>query len=228
MPHPLEQRVQQVARRVSRLARLYAWGRFAIALLLVVLVACLVDNFIRAHDPGIRVIVSLAVLALLGWLFARLVLQSRASTLSLVQVAQRIERRFPELGERLSSAIAFLAQGEKDIFAGSVDLRRTVVAEAESLTTDIDFQQSVDAVQPRRVLQILAAVAVLLLALGIFFSSASRIALARLVLPWQDRERDRSPCGVRESLECLSSVSFDLSLIVGGHRRRIRSCPPKF
>ena len=188
MPHPLEQRVQQVARRVSRLARLYAWGRFAIALLLVVLVACLVDYFIRAHDPGIRVIVSLAVLTLLGWLFARLVLQSRASTLSLVQVAQRIERRFPELGERLSSAIAFLAQGEKDIFAGSVDLRRTVVAEADSLTTDIDFQQSVDAVQPRRVLQILLAVAVLLLALGIFFSSASRIALARLVLPWQDRE----------------------------------------
>src|SRR5205085_2330423 len=112
MPHPLEQRVQQVARRVSRLAWLYAWGRFAVALLLVIFAACAVDFFLRAHDPGIRVIVSLAVLALLGWLFSRLVLNNRTSSLSLVQVAQRIERRFPELGERLSSAIAFLAQGE--------------------------------------------------------------------------------------------------------------------
>src|SRR6476660_10506551 len=115
MPHPLEQRVQQVARRVSRLAWLYAWSRFAIALLLVIFVVCVADYFIRAHDPGIRVIVSLAVLALLGWLFSRLVLRSGGMAPSLVQVAQRIERRFPELGERLSSAIAFLAQGEKDV-----------------------------------------------------------------------------------------------------------------
>ncbi len=188
MPHTLEARVQQVARQVGWLAWLYAWGRFGTAALLVISAACIVDYFIRAHDPGIRVIVSLAVLTLLGWLFSRLVLQSRASVLSSVQVAQRIERRFPELGERLSSAIAFLAQGEKDVFAGSVDLRRTVVAEAESLTTDIDFQQSVDAGQPRRVLQIFAAVAVMLLAIAVFFSDASRIALARLILPWQERE----------------------------------------
>ncbi|MBC7853072.1 MAG: hypothetical protein IAF94_06525, partial [Pirellulaceae bacterium] len=135
-----------------------------------------------------RVIVSLAVLALLGWLFSRLVLMNRTNVLSLVQVAQRIERRFPELGERLSSAVAFLGQGEKDVFAGSVDLRRTVVAEAESLTTDIDFQQAVDAGQPRRVMQILAGVTISLLAIAVIFSSASRIALARLVLPWQERE----------------------------------------
>lgn len=188
MPHPLEHRVQQVARRVSRLAWLYAWGRFAIALLLVIAAACVVDYFIRAHDPGVRVITSLAVLGLLGWLFSRLVLRNKTSALSLVQVAQRIERRFPEVGERLSNAIAFLAQGEKDVFAGSVDLRRTVVAEAESLTTDVDFQRAVDSGQPRRVLQILAAIAISLLALALFFSSASRIALARLALPWQERE----------------------------------------
>ena len=188
MPHPLELRVQQVAWRVSRLAWLYAWGRFAIVGLLVIFAACVVDYFLRAHDPGIRVIVSLAVLALLGWLFSRLVLTNRTSALTLVQVAQRIERRFPELGERLSSAVAFLGQGEKDIFAGSVDLRRTVVAEAESLTTAIDFQQAVDAGQPRRVMQVLAVVGISLLSIAVFFSSASRIALARLVLPWQERE----------------------------------------
>ncbi len=188
MPHPLEQRVQQVARRVSRLAWLYAWGRFAIAVLLVTFAACLVDFVLRVHDAGIRVIVSLAVLVLLGWLFGRLVLTNRRSELSLVHVALRIERRFPELGERLSSAVAFLAQGEKDVFAGSVDLRRSVVAEAESLTMDIDFQQAVDAGQPRWVMQILAIVSVSLLAIAVFFSSASRIALARLVLPWQERE----------------------------------------
>jgi hypothetical protein len=188
MPHPLQQRVQQVARRVSRLAWLYAWGRFAIALLLVIFAECGVDYLIRARDPGIRIIVSLAVLALLGWLFRLLVLANRKNAFPLVQVAQRIEQRFPELGERLSSAMAFLAQGEQDVYAGSVDLRRTVVAEAESLTTDIDFQQAVDAAQPRRVMQILSVVGLLLLAIAVFFSSASRIALARLVFPWQERE----------------------------------------
>ena len=188
MPHPLEERVQQVAQRVRRLAWVYAWGRFVIALLFVVFAACVTDYFLRAHDPGIRIIVSMAVLALLGWLFNRLVLQSRVSSPTSVQVAQRIERRFPQLGERLSSAIAFLSQGEKDKYAGSVDLRRTVVAEAESLTTEIDFQQAVEARQPRRVGQILIAVSFVLLAASIIFSNASRIALARLVLPWQDVE----------------------------------------
>lgn len=188
MSHPLQERVQQVAQRVSRLAWLYVWGRFAIGLLLVIFAACVVDCFLRAHDPGIRIIVSLSVLAVLGWLFNRLVLQSRGRSPSLVQLAQRIERRFPELGERLSSAIAFLAQDEKDVYSGSADLRRTVVAEAEALTTDLDFQLAVDARQPRRVMQVLLVVVISLLAIGAAFSSASRLALARLVLPWQDRE----------------------------------------
>lgn len=188
MSHPLEQRVQQVARRVRRLAWLHAWGRFATALLAVVCAACILDYLIRAHDPGIRVIASLAVLTLLGWLFSRLVLRNQARSLSQVQVAQRIERRFPELGERLSSAIAFLSQGEKDAYAGSVDLRRTVVAEAASLTMDMDFQQAVDARRPRRTLQTLGVLAISLGILGICFSSASRIALARLALPWRDVE----------------------------------------
>ena len=113
MPHPLQTRVQQVARRVGRLAWVYAWGRFAIAALSVIFAVCLLDYLVRAHDPGVRVIVSLAVLALLGWLFSRLVLRGRSDVLTPVQVAQRIERRFPQLGERLSSAYLALTENDR-------------------------------------------------------------------------------------------------------------------
>lgn len=185
MPHPLEERVQDVARRASRLARIYSWGRFAIALVLVLAAVCVADYFIRASDPGVRVISTLAVLGVAGWLFHRFVFRSQMSAPTLVQTAQRIERRFPQLGERLSSAIAFLGQGENDIAAGSTDLRRAVVAEAESLSADLDFQQAIDARQPRRIAQMLAMVAIVVVIAALSSLDASRLALVRLLLPWQ-------------------------------------------
>jgi hypothetical protein len=188
MPHPLEERVQSVARRARRLAGAHAWGRFLIAVLLLVLAACLADYFLRPHDEGVRIILSLGVLGTSVWLFWRLVVQAPRGPQSLVPVAQRIERRFPQLGERLSSAIAFLAQGEHDVTAGSADLRRAVVAQAESLTTDLDFQQAVDARQPSRVLQALGAVALVLVTIVAVNSRAAVIALERLALPWQNRQ----------------------------------------
>src|SRR4029078_3803878 len=68
---------------------------------------------------------------------------------TLVATARRIEQRFPVLGERLSSAIAFLGQPENAPTAGSPDLRRAVIAEADAPSSGLNFQEVLD-VRPLR------------------------------------------------------------------------------
>ena len=54
--------------------------------------------------------------------------------------------------------MAFLSQAENDPTAGSPDLRRAVVAEAEALAADLNFQSALDERATRRSGLILLAV----------------------------------------------------------------------
>ena len=47
-------------------------------------------------------------------------------------VAQRVETHFPQLGDALASAVEFLGQSEDDPAAGSAQLRRHVITEAQT------------------------------------------------------------------------------------------------
>src|SRR5262245_1940004 len=124
MPHPLQQRVDAVARRVSRLRGAYLASSYFLAAVGIIGAGVLADYLLRPHDPGLRWIVSLALLGALGWAFYRLVFSSLQGKSNSIAVAQRIEQHFPSLGKRLSSAIAFLGQSPSDTTAGSLDLRR--------------------------------------------------------------------------------------------------------
>ena len=75
-----------------------------------------------------------------------------------MSVAHQIERRFPQLGERLSSGVAFAARAENDPRGGSAALRRAVVAEADALAADLDFTAALDMRAPRRAAAIAALV----------------------------------------------------------------------
>ncbi|HUE72565.1 MAG TPA: hypothetical protein VMP01_16895 [Pirellulaceae bacterium] len=186
MVHPLQQRVDAVTRRVSRLRWTYLASSFFLAAIGLIAAAVLADYLLRPHDPGVRWIVSLALVGALGWAFYRLVIPSLASKSSSIGVAQRIEQHFPALGKRLSSAIAFLGQSPDDVTAGSLDLRRAVVAETEALSVDLDYQGVVDARQPRRML-LMAGIAVVALA-GLTAAAPWLVVLglARLAMPWEN------------------------------------------
>ncbi|MEX0978050.1 MAG: hypothetical protein WDZ48_04325 [Pirellulales bacterium] len=184
MAHPLERKIGQVRHRARWLLLLYAAGWTVATLGAAVLLLGLADYWIRFQDHGIRLMCSLAVLLVVAWAGYRFwfvgVWRSRLGD---VQIAQRIERRFGGLNDRLASAIQFLKQPEIDPQAGSAALRRAVILQTGSEVERLDVSQVLEPGPTRRAL----ALAGLVVALASVFVAASpgnaRIALLRLARP---------------------------------------------
>lgn len=186
MAHPLKHRIDAVRRRVRVLLTLHGLSMFVSVVLATVTLLAAADFMIRYRDPGVRWICSLAAAAAAGWAYHRYVHQALAARYSDVEVAQRIERRFPELRDRLSSTIEFLRQPEDDWRAGSAMLRREVIART---TADVEPLRLSEAVESRPALRALAAalvVSAVTAGLALLDPTAARVALVRLVNPGGD------------------------------------------
>ncbi len=187
MPHPLESRVATVRHWAVGLVRLHGLCWFLLVLVAVLAGFGLADYLLRTQDQAVRWALTGGALAALGWAAWRFVRPAWRYRTSLVQVAQRIEARFPQLGQRLSSAIDFLAQDEADERAGSAGLRRAVVAEAEALSHNLDFRLAIDG-RPARwawFIAFSAALAASFLATLFDDGKAAGTALSRLAMPWR-------------------------------------------
>src|SRR5262249_44554793 len=90
---------------------------------------------------------------------------------------------FPELHDSLASAIEFLQQSEHDETAGSAQLRRIVIAEAQNKIESLPLGEIVDR-KPLRTSATYLGVAALMLAICASFNPrAGGTALARLAAP---------------------------------------------
>ena len=144
MSHPLEQKLARLRRRLRRWLVAYGLGRLIAAVVGAVLVLGLVDYVFRPEDRGIRVIATGVLLAVFGWACYRWLYRPWTLRLDRVELARRVGRWFPELGDDLPSAVEFLAQAEDDPRAGSAALRRTVIAETTAEAERIDFATVLD------------------------------------------------------------------------------------
>ena len=183
MAHPLEQKIAQVRTQARRLLVLYAAGWTCGTLLAVVLLWGLADYALRFQDHGIRLMGSLAVVLALAWACYRFWRVGMRRRLSDVEIAQRIERRFPSLTDQLASTIQFLKQSETDAQAGSAALRRNVILETASATEGLDFSQVFERRPTRRALAAAAVAALVAVAVAAVSPADARIAIARLVRP---------------------------------------------
>lgn len=184
MVHPLERKIGQVRKRARWLLALYAVGWTIAVVGATLLLLGWADYWIRFQDYGIRLMCSLAVVLVAGWVGHRFwYLGFWQSRLGDVQIAQRIERRFPALTDRLASAVEFLKQSEIDPQAGSAALRRAVIIQTDSEIEQLNVAEVFEPRPTRRALA-LAGLAVLL-AGGIVAASptSARIALLRLARP---------------------------------------------
>ena len=184
MAHPLQQRLTALRARVRRLVLVYGIGWAVAAAVAAVVVLGLIDYLIRFQDVGLRVICSLAALGAVGWSTYRFLYRPIVYKLGDAELALRVQRRFPGLGDRLVSAVEFLGQSEDDPLAGSAALRKTVIAEADAQSDQLDFVQAVD---PRPSLRagLAGAIVCLLAAILIVLDPLSaRIAVARLANPF--------------------------------------------
>ncbi len=185
MLHPVQQKVRAVQRRAWRLRAVCGGGLAVIVVAGAVFLAALTDYALRFDDAGVRWLSTSAVLAAGVWGLWRFFGPALVRRLPELEVAQRIEQRFPQLCDRLSSAVAFLGQSEAQPTAGSADLRRAVVAAA---VTDLDrwnFADCLDARRPRRIALCAAAVCAVVCVAAVCDWPSAALAVRRLAMPWR-------------------------------------------
>ncbi len=186
MSHSIDRRIAALRRRQRRLLLLYGLSAVAAAALAVVVLLGLGDFLIRFQDRGVRIIGWLAAVAALGWTGYRCLVLPLAARLRDVDLAQRLERHFPGLDDRLVSSVEFLRQAEDDPLAGSAALRRAVIAQTTAETERLDFSDVLDHGPPRRAALVTLGIGLVAAILVLLDPPAARIAVARLVNPFSD------------------------------------------
>jgi hypothetical protein len=184
MPHPLEQKLIALRRRLRRIEAVHALS-LAMATLLAALVGFgAIDYLLRLHDRGLRIIASLSALAVIGWIVYRVVASPLFAPLRDIDLALRTERFFPSLRNRLASAVEFLHQSEEDPTAGSPALRRAVIAQATAETQATDFSAVLDPRPAIRAAVVLLSACLTVAVLVMLSPSVSKTALLRLLNPF--------------------------------------------
>ncbi len=143
----------------------------------------LADYLIHFQDRGIRLMCTFMVLNVGIWAVSRYLWPACRTELRDVDLALRVEKRFPHLNERFASTIQFLKQPADDPESGSPSLRREVIAETTALVEPLNLREVVD---PRPiVLAVLGAAVICLLGLAVVLSAPglSFLALTRLANP---------------------------------------------
>src|SRR6185295_10417147 len=184
MAHPLEKKVADLGRQVRRMIALFGICRVVAFVVGAVLVLGLTDYLIHFEDRGIRAMASLAVMAAIVWSAYRYLFQPLAHRSRELQIAQRIERRFPALKDKLSSSVEFLKQTEADPQAGSAALRRAVIVETASQVERLNLDDVLDRRPVRRAVWVGGAVCLLLVAGAMLDPASARLALVRLLVPF--------------------------------------------
>lgn len=191
MRHPLQDQIAALGRRARRLMLLHGLSSALFWVLLAAGTAGVADYFLRPHDRGLRVVVSLAVLAVFTWSCWRFVWPPWAHRLQLLDVALRIESQFPQLRDRLSSTLVFLDQAPDDPTAGSAELRRAVVTQTAADVERLNLFQCLDSRGTyRRAGLALAAGSAVALAFW-FYNGSALLAARRLLVPWSGEEWPR-------------------------------------
>ena len=184
MSHPLEQKLARVRGRLRRLVVVYGLSWLVGGVLVAMLVLGLADYVIRIEDRGLRVLGTLAVLTTAGWTFYRYLLAGLVARWADVDLAERLGREFPSLGDGLPSAVEFLCHTEEDPTAGSLTLRRAVIAQTTAEAERLDFRRAIHPGPVVRAVLWTTAVCLLALILVVTDPAASRIAVARLANPF--------------------------------------------
>ena len=169
-----------LARQLSRIKGrflLHGSGGFLVALTLAATVYYPLDRYLRL-PAGVRIVLSLAALAYLAYLFHRFILYPIKHALTHGDVALATEDRFPELRQKLISAFQLGKTLEEsgdadDLRNQSREMIEALLADAAQHTDRIRHQELLD---PTRTKKVWAAAAVMLVLVGGFTATHLEVA----------------------------------------------------
>lgn len=185
MSATLPQRLSDLRRRIRQALWACGLSRVASIAITAVLAACLADRVVH-FDGGVRFIFALSVLAASAWGAWRFLVVPLSVPLGNVDVALRIEDRYPDFHDSLASSVQFLeARGDPRL--GSPELQRAVVR--DTLTRLRNFDTG-DVLELREVRRSMAIAMGLCLTAAVFAGldhHQTAVALERLFLPFSSR-----------------------------------------
>src|SRR5262245_16634398 len=107
-------------------------------------------------DSVVRLLILVGLIGVGGWLVYRYVVLPLIVRFGDLDIALRIEERWPGLNDRLTSTVQFVQLDAGDDRYGSAALREATVRQAIAETSTIDFRE---VIEPRPVLQALGLAA---------------------------------------------------------------------
>lgn len=189
--HPLQQRVDEVRRWWNRRALLETLSWTVAGVIAACLIAGVADYAIRATDRGLRMLLTIGLIAAMVYGVWRLVRWWSRERYDELSAAQALQRAFPQLGDRLASAIEFLRQDEDDPTAGSAPMRRAVVAETTAALDQLPAQQAAERDGTSRAVFAAGGALLVVIVLSALAPGAVSTAASRLFAPWNHVEWPR-------------------------------------
>ena len=184
MSHPLQNNIRAIATRTWWLAVLWNIARCLSLVLLSGLFVGVIDYGLRIQDAGLRWILAGCFWATLAWGCWQFLLPAICHRYSDLYVAQHIERFFPDLGQRLSSSIAFLELPAETTEAGSAALRLAVIESTSQQIDGLDLGRCVKSGGTWRAVGLMLVVLFVVGACFVLDKSAATQAANRLTRPW--------------------------------------------
>jgi len=182
--HPLLVRLDQIgrtARRIRMLSAISAWLWVSVIALAAI---ALCDWLLRPSDGVSRWLLWACVAIVAGTAFRQWVWPAIRWRPTPVDVGQRLERLYPQLGERVSSAASLLTEHEP-IAETSRQLRAHAIEVASRDTQGLHLSSVLRWSTARRWL-LASLVTLSLIAIGSWLDpETAKMALRRVMLPWQ-------------------------------------------
>ncbi|MGO9470050.1 MAG: DUF4175 domain-containing protein [Isosphaeraceae bacterium] len=179
----LVSRIGSLRANVRRLVALHGLS-WLIGLLLPLLILAGIADWLFHLDAVIRAALLLALGGAIVWLGYRFVLRPLFVRFADLDIALRIEERWPGLNDRLASMIQFQDAGTDSDRYGSPELRAATVRQAEAEASTLDFREVIE-LKPVFLAVGLAGLALFVGGFLVVVSpDTSRLAMRRLFLPF--------------------------------------------
>ncbi len=216
-PRQLESRIRGLRGSLRRLLALYGLS-WVLGLVVPLIILAGLGDWLFHLDSVIRAAVLASLVGVALYMGYRRILRPLFVRFADLDMAMRIEERWPGLNDRLASTIQFVRLDANDERHGSPAMREATVRQAMEEASAIDFRQ---VIEPKPVLQAIGLAAAALCVGAVLFMTApapSRIAMRRLFVPFGGtnwpRQTHLALDATKTTLKVARGDSFTLSVKV--------------
>jgi hypothetical protein len=182
-PERFDNHLADLRRRVRGVLLTHGASWLAAVVIGSVLAECVGDWLFHFDDPILRLILGLAIAGAAVWSVRKFLWTPLSARLSDIDLALRIEDRYPGFQDSLSSSVQFARSGA-DPRIGSPQLQQAVVATTLGRLEGLDCTDVVDFRPVRQMTLIALGVCLATMLLAGIFRPQSSIALRRLLNPF--------------------------------------------